>query len=120
MKKLPPLLLVLAFLLVACTRTLVYNESTNPRYTRPDPRARYLCKTPKDCERYFEALYYHARLNHEAQKVDLIDHDGFMFQGKLYEKPTGAKMMFVGSVYDPSQHKWIHKVMLEMPPPQFK
>jgi hypothetical protein len=115
MKKLVPFIPVLAFLFVTCTSTYVYKESTNPRYCRPDPRARYLCKTPKDCERYFEALCYHARLNHEAQKVNVIDHRGYMFQGKMYEEPTAKKMMFEGSVYDPNQHKWMHNVRLEVP-----
>jgi len=117
MKKLMPFLPVLAFLLVTCTRTYIYNESTNPRYCRPDPRARYQCTTPKDCERYFEALGYHARLNSEAQQVNVIDHRGFMLQGKMYDKNTAGKMMFVGSVYDPHHHKWIHDVRFEMPAP---
>ena len=117
MKKLMPFLLVLAFLSVSCTSTYVYKESTNPRYTRPDPRARYHCKTSEDCDRYFEALGYHARLNHEGQKVDLIDNHGCMFQGKLYEEPASGKMIFDGSVYDPNQHKWLHNVSLDVPAP---
>jgi hypothetical protein len=117
MKKLMPFLPVLAFLFVTCTPTHVYKESTNPRYTRPDPRARYHCTTSEDCDRYFEALAYHARLNNEAQEVNLIDNHGYMFQGKMYEKPTAGKMIFAGSVYEPNQNKWIHKVVLEMPVP---
>jgi len=117
MKKLMPFLPVLALLFVTCTPTYVYKESTNPRYTRPDPRARYHCKTSEDCDRYFEALAYHSRLNSEAQEVNLIDNHGYIFQGKLHEKPTGGKMKFAGSVYDPNQNKWIHEVVLEMPEP---
>ena len=117
MKKLMPFLPVVAFLLVTCSRTYVYNESTNPRYLRPDPRARYICETPKDCDRYFEALGSHARLNNEGQQVNIIDHRGFMLQGKMYEEPTAEKMMFVGSIYDPHHHKWMHDVRLEMPAP---
>ena len=33
------------------------------------------------------------------------------------ETPTAEKMMFVGSVYDPHYHKWMHDVRLEMPAP---
>lgn len=117
MKKLMPFLPVLTFLFVTCTPTYLYNESTNPRYCRPDPRARYHCTTPEDCDRYFEALCYHARLNNEAQQVNVIDHRGYMLQGKMYDKPTAGKMMFVGSVYDPHHQKWIHDVRLEMPAP---
>jgi hypothetical protein len=40
-----------------------------------------------------------------------------MLQGKMYEEPTAEKMMFVGSVYDPHHHKWMHDVRLEMPAP---
>ena len=118
MKMLMPFLPVLAFLFVTCsTPTYVYEESTNPRYIRPDPRARYHCTTPADCDRYFEALCYHARLNHEVQKVNLIDQRGFMLEGKVYEDPAARKMMFEGFVYDPNQHKWMHNVRIEMPKP---
>ena len=117
MKKLMPFLPVLALLFVTCTPTYIYKESTHPRYCRPDPRARYQCTTPEDCDRYFEALCYHARLNNEDQKVNLIDHRGFMLQGKLHEKPTEGKMIFDGSVYDPNRHKWMHNVSLEIPTP---
>ena len=112
-----PFLTALAFLFVTCTPTYVYKESTNPRYCKPDPRARYHCTKPEDCDRYFEALGYHARLNNEAQQVNVIDHRGFMLQGKMYEESTAEKMMFVGSVYDPHHHKWMHDVRLEMAAP---
>ena len=120
MKKLMPFLPVLAFLLVTCSRTYVYNESTNPRYLRPDPRDRYICETPEDCDRYFEALCYHLRLNHEAQQVNVTDHRGVILQGQMDFDPktlTAEKMIFVGSVYDPHHHKWMHDVRLEMPTP---
>jgi hypothetical protein len=115
MRNLMSFLPVLALFFVTCTPTYVYKESTNPRYCKPDPRARYHCTTPEDCERYFEALCYHARLNNEAQKVNLIDHRGFMFQGKVQGKSVAGKMIFDGSVYDPHQHKWMNNVRLEMP-----
>jgi hypothetical protein len=35
----------------------------------------------------------------------------------VYENPTGGKMIFDGSVYDPNQHKWMHNVSLDMPTP---
>jgi len=117
MKKLMPFLPVLAFLFVTCTPTYVYKESTNSRYCRPDPRARYHCTTPEDCDRYFEALGYHARLNNEAQQVNIIDHRGFILQGKMYEKPAAERMIFDGSVYDPRHHKWMHDVRFEMAAP---
>ena len=118
MKKLMPFLPALAFLFVTCgTPTYVYEESTYPRYYRPDPRARYHCTTPADCDKYFEALYYYAHLNHEAQKINLIDHRGFMLEGKVYENPAAGKMMFDGFVYDPNQQRWMHDVGVEMPTP---
>ena len=120
MKKLIPFLPVLAFLFVTCTPTYVYNESTNPRYSKPDPRARYNCTTSKDCDRYFEALGYHVRLNNQAQQINVEDHRGVILRGKMdfdRETPTAEKMMFVGSVYDPHYHKWMHDVRLEMPEP---
>ena len=107
----------LAFLFITCTPTYVYKESTNPRYCRPDPRARYHCRTSEDCDRYFEALGYHSRLNNEAQQVNVIDHRGFMLQGKMYEEPAAERMIFDGSVYDPHHRKWMHNVRLEMPAP---
>jgi hypothetical protein len=117
MKKLIPFLTALAFLFVTCTPTYIYKESENPRYCRPDPRARYHCTTPEDCDRYFEALGYHARLNNEAQQVNVIDHRGFILQGKMYEKPAAERMIFDGSVYDPRHHKWMHDVRFEMAAP---
>ena len=117
MKKLMLSLTALAFLFVTCTPTYIYKESENPRYCRPDPRARYHCTTPEDCDRYFEALGYHARLNNEAQQVNVIDHRGFILLGKMYEKPTAERMIFDGSVYDPRHHKWMHDVRFEMAAP---
>jgi len=120
MKKLMPFLPVLAFLFVTCTPTYVYKESTNSRYCRPDPRARYQFTTPEDCDRYFEALGYHVRLNNEVQQVNVEDHRGVILRGKMDFDPetsTAEKMMLVESVYDPHHHKCMHDVRLKMPAP---
>ena len=120
MKKLMLFLTALAFLFVTCTPTYIYKESENPRYCRPDPRARYICETPKDCDRYLEALCYHVRLNNQAQEVNVIDHRGVILRGQMDfdpETPSAEKMVFDGSVYDPHHHKWMHDGRLEMPAP---
>ncbi len=84
MKKLTSCIAVLAFLGLACTTYHPYNEFTHPGYTKPDPKLSYHCETPKDCNKYFATLCYHAALTNEPQRVNYKDHRGVVRRGKIF------------------------------------